>query len=857
MPTARDLVSADRARQVVGRIAEVQAWDAALTQLRSGRGRAIALAGEPGIGKSTLVTHFAARARAGGIPVLSADSAKAGGVVAVLDDTHRVDADDLPAVERLIRAAADAPTLVLLAYRRRQLAPAVAAVISRAVAADLLDVWELGPLSRDEARELVGDLPDLDAVHRAADGNPQYLRILSAGGDPHADAARAIVGELADLDPGALATLQALAVLGEPAHPQLIAAVADLPTAETLDALDVLTRLDLVRPTGTTAQVAVRHPTVAEVIYRRIEAGMRIAVHLRAERVLSENAAPIARRAHHLVRAADPNQPEHTATLVAAARLTLHTAPADAARYLQAALQHLQEDAPDWREAQVLLARACLLTGQASEGRNLVHTLPAMVDHPAGDLTAVAVAGRLERQLGRLSESAAIVRSGLAARPGDDSAAAVLHSVQADNALDQGDYARAQQHADTAAALARDRLDPVGEAFAQAQAALAHLSSNDLTAAETALSQAAELVDAASDAALLKNLEAVYQLGHSENMLSRLADAERHLLRGTTLSRRSGQTYILPRFLKSLADAQARAGSVQRALATLDEAGPYFESTANPATRAILAIVRAAALVWTSSPDAAQQALSWADQAAAWTEGHSTVWTVVVRCRRAEIVLLAGDPSRAGRLLLEAAGGPDLPNLVAARKTRCCDILAEVAMHENDHAAAERWAGLAEATLAQLPSAPSRAFAARARMRVQTMHGDLLAALGSAEQAIEGFTTTGERIEVCRTLSATAALSSALGQYKQAQDLLDRAASIAAQCGATLRPEETARHPLAALTKREREIATLASTGATSVQIAEKLFLSRRTVDAHLGQIYRKLGVSSRAALIRAVLTEL
>ena len=53
----------------------------------------------------------------------------------------------------------------------------MAAAVSRAVAADLLDVWELGPLSRDEARELVGDLPNLDAVHKAAGGNP----LLSSG----------------------------------------------------------------------------------------------------------------------------------------------------------------------------------------------------------------------------------------------------------------------------------------------------------------------------------------------------------------------------------------------------------------------------------------------------------------------------------------------------------------------------------------------------------------------------------------------------------------------------------------------------------------------------------------------------
>ena len=904
MPTARDRGAADRPRQVIGRAAEVGALAGALDRLREGHGRAIALAGEPGIGKSTLVTHLAARARAAGMNVVgpafgdivaagipdaalkplkpiagsgSGAGSDAGGrrtpssdtVVAVADELHLIAPDQLPALERLIRAAADAPILLLLAYRQRQLAPAVAAAVSRAVAADLLDVWELGPLSRDEARELVGGLPDLDAVHSAAGGNPQYLRILSVDGDPHADAARAVVGELADLDPIALTTLQTLAVLAEPAHPQLIAAVAGLPTAQALDALDSLTRLDIVRPTGTSARFAVRHPAVGEVVYRRIEPGLRIAIHLRAESVLSDQAAPIARRAYHLTRAADPSRPEHTATLIAAARLTIHTAPADAARYLQAALPQIQEDSPAWREVQVLLARARLLTGQALEGRSLLHTLPAIVDQPTGDVTAVAVAGRLERQLGRLSESSAIVRSGLAAVPDDDSLAAALHSMQADNTLDQGDYARAQQHADTAAALARGSLDPVGEALAKAQAAQAYLYSDDLTAAETALTQAAELVDAASDAALLKNLEAVYQLGFSESVMARLTDSERHLVRGAALSRRSGQKYILPMILKSLADTQSRAGAMMRTLVTLDEADLYVESAENPATKAILAIIRAAALLWTSPREAPDQALYWADRSAAWAGDSTTVWAIVVRCRRAEIVLLAGDPSRAGKLLMEAVGGPDMPNLKAARKVRSCDTFAEIAMHDHDRTAADHWAGLAEASLDQSPSPSNRAFALRARMRAQTLHDDLKAALASAQRAVEAFTASGERIEICRTLMAAASLSAALGNPKQSQDSLDRAMALAEQCQASLLidevgrqrarlAEKTAEPPatdaLAALTTREREIATLASTGVTSIQIAERLFLSRRTVDAHLGQIYRKLGVSSRAALIRTVL---
>ena len=55
------------------------------------------------------------------------------------------------------------------------------------------------------------------------------------------------------------------------------------------------------------------------------------------------------------------------------------------------------------------------------------------------------------------------------------------------------------------------------------------------------------------------------------------------------------------------------------------------------------------------------------------------------------------------------------------------------------------------------------------------------------------------------------------------------------------------------LTPREREIALLAAGGASSPQIAEKLVISVRTVDNHLQNAYRKLGVRRRQDLPRVL----
>ncbi|MGW4799410.1 LuxR C-terminal-related transcriptional regulator, partial [Nonomuraea sp. NPDC004297] len=73
----------------------------------------------------------------------------------------------------------------------------------------------------------------------------------------------------------------------------------------------------------------------------------------------------------------------------------------------------------------------------------------------------------------------------------------------------------------------------------------------------------------------------------------------------------------------------------------------------------------------------------------------------------------------------------------------------------------------------------------------------------------------------------------------------DRARKELRASGQPTRPD-AARTPL---TPQELEIAQLAASGLTNKQIGERLYLSHRTVGAHLYQVYPKLGITTRAAL--------
>jgi DNA-binding CsgD family transcriptional regulator len=114
--------------------------------------------------------------------------------------------------------------------------------------------------------------------------------------------------------------------------------------------------------------------------------------------------------------------------------------------------------------------------------------------------------------------------------------------------------------------------------------------------------------------------------------------------------------------------------------------------------------------------------------------------------------------------------------------------------------------------------------------------------LGCPFEEAVALTWTGEPESMTRALEVFAGLGAAPAVRNLRTLLRQRGIHVPAQRGP--RPT-TAAHP-AGLTAREAEVLGVLREGLTNAEIAQRLFLSQRTVDHHVSSILAKLGVSSR-----------
>jgi DNA-binding CsgD family transcriptional regulator len=203
---------------------------------------------------------------------------------------------------------------------------------------------------------------------------------------------------------------------------------------------------------------------------------------------------------------------------------------------------------------------------------------------------------------------------------------------------------------------------------------------------------------------------------------------------------------------------------------------------------------------------------------------------------RAWSAAVDGELSRASELALAAADGA---------QARGQDGLALRALHEltrlgEPAATASRLAAHTERVAGEFAAAA----AAHAAALLERDGGALI-------EVANRFAAQDALLVAAEAASAAAGAHREAGRQASARAAAARAAVLLEHCEHARTPPLLDAHTeaLDELTRREREIAALASTGLSSRQIADRLVVSVRTVDNHLQRAYRKLGISSRDEL--------
>ncbi|MGP3952541.1 AAA family ATPase [Streptomyces sp. 7N604] len=312
-------------------------------------------------------------------------------------------------------------------------------------------------------------------------------------------------------------------------------------------------------------------------------------------------------------------------------------------------------------------------------------------------------------------------------------------------------------------------------------------------------------------------------------------------------ARAAGSLLALPIGLATLAGASVRAGDVPGALSALGEMEALVEVTG--VTRLTYACAQLTAL--RAEPGAAERIRAMAHGANQRGDGLQVafcMWaTALLHNGRAEYAAALAAARTASAYGDPAVTGLALAELVEAA-VRCGERDAAVAAHQalrtRTSTVRTEWGEGVEQCAAALIAEDDRADAhyheaikrlgdSRDRTwhaRAQLLYGEWLRRHGRRREARTHLRSAHELFDSMR-----------------AEAFADRAAAELRATGEKARRRTPDK--LEQLTPRELTIARLVATGATSKEIGTRLFLSPRTIDAHLRSIFKKLGVTSRRQL--------
>jgi DNA-binding NarL/FixJ family response regulator len=805
-------------------------------------------------------------------------------LVVILDDLHWADGGSVELLGYLLSRPPAGPLLLTMAYRPRQVSAALVSAIDATPAAMRIVLGPLSAAAVDCLLDLDGQVLPASAsaeLYASSGGNPFYLQALARLGQAHLPAAvgadlsewarRAMQRELERLPTGDRELAELAAVVGDIVRFEILAAVAQVPEDQALATLDEMAARDLVRETELPGQLRFRHPVLRLVIYQSIPSSRRLAAHRRIAMVLETRGVPLVERAYHVERFAIRGDAAAAGLLAQAAGVTQARAPATAVRWYAAALRLLPEhkDTSGTRLELLLSYAGALVTAgrltEAAETFGQARSLPA-VDDPAVDARLVVSMAQAYNLLGQHDQVADLITTVLASLPDQDGRESVALRLElAQVALWRGDYAGMFAFADRALAGTHCLgADPLA-ADALVLRALADYQLGHTTSALSHLVPASQTVDALPDEALAGQLALLSRLGHTENLLGRQDAALRHLDRGLTIARRTGQGYVVPLLRYNRTMSLLHQGRLSQAVTEAETALESALALANDMFRTLALL----GCTWvTRDRGDPVTAVRYGEQALVAAQGHSALATAFAGLYLAEALHDLNAPERAISVLLTAAGGPDLGRIEPPLRPRGYEMLARSELVRGQVAAAKRYAELA-ATCSIAEAPRGRLHAQRAWAAVMHALQRHHEAIAAATRSVTDAQAAGVPVETARSRLLLGRVQAAAGNYEQAACTLTQAEVDLALLGVERERDLAARElralgmrpprrshsvhprPEAArqLSSREGQVAHLVAAGQTNRQIATQLHITENTVETHLRRIFTKLKVSSRAAV--------
>jgi DNA-binding CsgD family transcriptional regulator len=799
-----------------------------------------------------------------GLYWLTANLADRGPLVLAVDDAHWADPPSLRFLGYLSRRLEGLPVLLIAAGRAsdpegedlwRELASDPAAQILRPRA---LSEAAAARVLRDRLGAEV-DAQFSAACHQATGGNPLFLRELVAALDeaevaPTSEAAetvtavgppavgRFVLHRLERLGPAATELARSVAVLGGAADVGLAARAAGLEPDEARPVADLLVQAEVFAPAQ---ELGFAHPIVQAAIYEQLLPGDRAARHLAAARLLDESGAPAERAATQLLQCRPTGDGRWVATLRAAASSAAQRgAPAAAVAYLRRALD---EPPADEERAELLcdLGRweHALLDYERAEARLL-----EALDAPGGAAAHARAAIWLSRSaiISGRAEAAARALDAILDQLGRTDGELALELEAEAVTLTRLELSLRPLMAERLEALRRraagsPRFEPIAEVHAAAESFAQGAPAGEAAAAIASALRSGPPQDPYVFGMAIDMLLRTERYDSAAPLIDMGLDGARAFGLRPSLAALHTQRAILALGRGALPDAHL---DVQLAL----ELAPdwHFVLRQSIAVAMEVALERGeldvAHELARRSPERLERERLFVDRYLA-SRGRVRIETGDVRAGLADLL-------RCGELL-EAYGTPDLTRW----RPHAVDALIQLGQQRRAEELAR--AEIASARSFGAPRALARALRAGGR----AIGGD--EGLNLLEEAVAVAESSPARLEAAHALADLGGELIRRRRRREGRDALRLALELARACGAAALEERTrgelrsggGRPPrlelsgVDALTPAERRVCELAAGERTNREIAQQLFVTEKTVELHLTNAYRKLGIRSRFQL--------